>query len=126
MTSTKLKVTGIDLFSAGEFMGAEGTETITLSDPIGGVYKKLVVKDDKLVGACLYGDTSDGAWYFRMVKDNHNISEIRDQMMFGTACIGTACIGATGMENNAIDGQQGLGTLGAQPSGEAELTEVNT
>ena len=47
-------------------------------------------------------------------------------MMFGTACIGTACIGATGMENNAIDGQQGLGTLGAQPSGEAELTEVNT
>ena len=126
VTSTKLKVTGIDLFSAGEFMGAEGTETITLSDPIGGVYKKLVVKDDKLVGACLYGDTSDGAWYFRMVKDNHNISEIRDQMMFGTACIGTACIGATGMENNAIDGQQGLGTLGAQPSGEAELTEVNT
>ena len=62
VTSTKLKVTGIDLFSAGEFMGADGTETITLSDPIGGVYKKLVIKDDILVGACLYGDTADGGW----------------------------------------------------------------
>jgi len=87
VTSTKLKVTGIDLFSAGEFMGAEGTETITLRDPIGGVYKKLVVKDDKLVGACLYGDTADGAWYFNMVKDNQNISTIRDQLMFGANCL---------------------------------------
>ncbi|MET3441150.1 NAD(P)H-dependent nitrite reductase large subunit, partial [Variovorax paradoxus] len=57
LTSTKLKVTGIDLFSAGEFMGGEGTEEIVMSDPFGGVYKKLVIKDDKLVGACLYGDT---------------------------------------------------------------------
>ncbi|MDO9283578.1 MAG: FAD-dependent oxidoreductase, partial [Aquabacterium sp.] len=59
-TSTKLKVTGIDLFSAGNFMGGkldEGYEEIVMSDPFGGVYKKLVIKDDKLVGACLYGDT---------------------------------------------------------------------
>ena len=69
VTSTKLKVTGIDLFSAGDFMGGEGTENITLSDPIGGVYKKLVIKDDKLVGACLYGDTADGAWYFRLLRE---------------------------------------------------------
>ena len=68
VTSTKLKVTGIDLFSAGDFIGGEGTETITLSDPIGGVYKKLVIKDDVLVGACLYGDTADGGWYFRQVR----------------------------------------------------------
>ncbi|MES2052412.1 MAG: FAD-dependent oxidoreductase, partial [Pseudomonadota bacterium] len=60
LTSTKLKVTGIDLFSAGEFMGGEGTEEIVMSDPFGGVYKKLVLKDDKLIGACLYGDTVDG------------------------------------------------------------------
>ena len=59
--STKLKVTGIDLFSAGDFMGGEGTEAIVLSDPIHGVYKKLVLKGDKLVGACLYGDTAHRA-----------------------------------------------------------------
>jgi nitrite reductase (NADH) large subunit len=88
VTSTKLKVTGIDLFSAGEFMGAEGTETITLSDPIGGVYKKLVIKDDVLVGACLYGDTADGGWYFRQIRENHNVSEIRDHLMFGENAIG--------------------------------------
>ncbi|QJP10522.1 nitrite reductase large subunit NirB [Pseudomonas multiresinivorans] len=88
VTSTKLKVTGIDLFSAGEFMGGEGTETITLSDPIGGVYKKLVIKDDVLVGACLYGDTTDGGWYFRQIRENHNVAEIRDHLMFGESNIG--------------------------------------
>ncbi|PAU89049.1 nitrite reductase large subunit [Pseudomonas sp. WN033] len=88
ITSTKLKVTGIDLFSAGEFMGDDSTEQITLSDPIGGVYKKLVIKDDILVGACMYGDTADGGWYFRMVKERHNIREIRDHLMFGENAIG--------------------------------------
>ncbi|MFV3414604.1 nitrite reductase large subunit NirB [Pseudomonas nitroreducens] len=88
VTSTKLKVTGIDLFSAGQFMGGEGTETITLSDPIGGVYKKLVIKDDVLVGACLYGDTADGGWYFRQIRENHNVAQIRDHLMFGESSIG--------------------------------------
>ncbi|MDV6794769.1 NAD(P)/FAD-dependent oxidoreductase [Pseudomonas aeruginosa] len=83
VTSTKLKVTGIDLFSAGDFIGGEGSETITLSDPIGGVYKKLVIKDDVLVGACLYGDTADGGWYFRQIRENHNVAQIRDHLMFG-------------------------------------------
>ena len=59
LTSTKLKVTGIDLFSAGNFVGGEGFEEIILSDPKGGVYKKIVLKDDKLVGACLYGVASE-------------------------------------------------------------------
>ncbi|MDM8350704.1 nitrite reductase large subunit NirB [Pseudomonas sp. sp1636] len=90
VTSTKLKVTGIDLFSAGEFMGVEGSETITLSDPIGGVYKKLVIKDDVLVGACLYGDTADGGWYFRQIRENHNIGQIRDHLMFGESTTGDA------------------------------------
>jgi nitrite reductase (NADH) large subunit len=78
-----LKVTGIDLFSAGDYMGGEGTETITLTDPISGVYKKLVIKDDVLVGACLYGDTADGGWYFRQILEHQVIGEIRDQLMFG-------------------------------------------
>ena len=88
LTSTKLKVTGIDLFSAGDFMGGEGTEEIVLSDPFGGVYKKLVLKDDKLVGACLYGDTVDGSWYFKLLREGRNIGDIRDKLMFGESNIG--------------------------------------
>ena len=88
VTSTKLKVTGIDLFSAGEFLGGEGTEEILLSDPIGGVYKKLVLKENKLVGACLYGDTVDGSWYFNLLREGKDISEIRDTLMFGEANTG--------------------------------------
>ena len=87
-TSTKLKVTGIDLFSAGDFMGGDGTEEIVLSDPFGGVYKKLVLKDDKLVGACLYGDTTDGAWYFGLVREGRTVSDLRDKLMFGENHLG--------------------------------------
>ena len=88
LTSTKLKVTGIDLFSAGEFMGGEGCEEIVMSDPFGGVYKKLVIKDDKLVGACLYGDTVDGSYYFKLLREGKNVAEIRDKLMFGESNIG--------------------------------------
>jgi nitrite reductase (NADH) large subunit len=87
-TSTKLKVTGIDLFSAGDFMGGDGTEEIVMSDPFGGVYKKLVIKDDKLVGACLYGDTVDGSWYFKLLREGRSVSDIRDKLMFGESNIG--------------------------------------
>ncbi len=87
-TSTKLKVTGIDLFSAGDFMGGEGCEEIVMSDPYGGVYKKLVIKDDKLIGACMYGDTVDGSWYFKLLREGRKISDIRDKLMFGESNIG--------------------------------------
>ena len=88
LTSTKLKVTGIDLFSAGNFMGGEGTEEIVMSDPGGGVYKKLVIQDDKLVGACLYGDTVDGSWYFKLLREGRSLADIRDKLMFGESNIG--------------------------------------
>lgn len=91
LTSTKLKVTGIDLFSAGDFQGGEGTEEIVLSDPYadgGGVYKKLVIKDDKLVGACLYGDTVDGSWYFKLLREGRSVADIRDKLMFGESNLG--------------------------------------
>ncbi|MDP2829043.1 MAG: nitrite reductase large subunit NirB [Sulfuricellaceae bacterium] len=88
VTSTKLKVTGIDLFSAGNFGGSEHTEDIVLSDPVGGVYKKLVIQDNKLVGACLYGDTVDGAWYFQLLREGRDISELRDHLMFGQSHLG--------------------------------------
>ena len=86
--STKLKVTGIDLFSAGDFGGGDGTEEIVLADPSNGVYKKLVVKDDRLIGGVLYGDTVDGAWYFRLLREGRNIGDIRDRLMFGEANLG--------------------------------------
>jgi nitrite reductase (NADH) large subunit len=86
--STKLKVTGIDLFSAGDFMGGDDCEEIVMSDPFGGVYKKLVIKGDKLVGACLYGDTVDGSWYFKLLREGRSIGDIRDRLMFGESNIG--------------------------------------
>jgi nitrite reductase (NADH) large subunit len=90
LTSTRLKVTGIDLFSAGTFMGGDGAEEIVLSDPAAGVYKKLVVRDDKLVGACLYGDTVDGSYYFRLLREGRPIRDIRDKLLAGASGLGDA------------------------------------
>jgi len=81
--STKLKVTGIDLFSAGSFMSSENTQDIVLRDPIRGIYKKLVLQGDVLVGACLYGDIQDGSWYFDLIKQGQDISAQRDTLVFG-------------------------------------------
>ena len=81
--STKLKVTGINLFSAGDFMGGDDTEEIVLSDPFSGAYKKLVIRGDKLVGACLYGDTEDGSQYFQLIREGRSIAAHRDRLMFG-------------------------------------------
>ena len=86
--STKLKVTGIDVFSAGDFTGDETTEEIVLSDRQGGVYKKLVLKDNRIAGAVLYGDTADGAWYYQLMKDRQDIHELRDHLMFGQSHLG--------------------------------------
>jgi len=88
LTSTKLKVTGVDLFSAGNFAGGDGTEDIVLADPSAGVYKKLVLKDDKLIGAVLYGDTVDGAWYFKLLREGTNVGPLRDRLMFGESNLG--------------------------------------
>ena len=88
VTSTKLKVTGIDLFSAGDFIGGKDTEEIVLNDAAGGVYKKLVIKDDRLVGGVMYGDTADGPWYFQLLKDGRDIHDIRDHLIFGQSLVG--------------------------------------
>jgi nitrite reductase (NADH) large subunit len=69
-------------------MGGEGCEEIMLSDPYGGVYKKLILKDDKLIGACLYGDTVDGTWYFNMLREGKDVAQIRDSLMFGESHLG--------------------------------------
>jgi nitrite reductase (NADH) large subunit len=86
--STKLKVTGIDVFSVGDFGGGDDSEEIVLSDPGAGVYRKLVLRDDRLVGGVLYGDTSDGAWYLKLLRDGTNVAEMRDRLMFGETNVG--------------------------------------
>ncbi len=88
VTSTKLKVTGIDLFSAGDFHGDESTEEMVLQDPGRGVYKKVVIKDNRIKGAVMYGDTIDGSWYFQLMRDNTDISGFRDNLLFGQAHLG--------------------------------------
>ena len=90
VTSTKLKVTGIDLFSAGDFTGGADTEEIVLHDAVGGVYKKLVIRNDRIVGSVMYGDTVDGAWFFQLMRDGQSVAEIRDHLMFGQAHLGNA------------------------------------
>jgi nitrite reductase (NADH) large subunit len=84
-TATKLKVTGIHLFSIGDFQGDAHCESLCFSDPAIGIYKKLVLKADKLVGAVLYGDTADGVWYQQLLEQETNISALRDGLIFGRA-----------------------------------------
>jgi len=88
--STKLKVTGVDLFSAGDFSGGADTEEIVLHDAVGGVYKRLVLRDNKVIGGVLYGDTVDGAYYFQLLRDKQDIHEIRDHLMFGQSHLGNS------------------------------------
>ena len=85
VTSTKLKVSGIDVFSAGDFSGGDGCEDIVLRDASRGVYKRVIVKDDRIVGAVLYGDTADGSWYFDLLKKQKDVSDLRDLLIFGQA-----------------------------------------
>jgi len=85
VTSTKLKVSGIDVFSAGDFSGGDGAEDIVMRDAARGVYKRVIVKDDRIVGAVLYGDTADGNWYFDLLKKQEDISDLRDLLIFGQA-----------------------------------------
>jgi len=84
-TSTKLKVTGIDLFSAGDHLGSAGTHSLWLRDPVGGSYKKLVLQGERLVGACLFGDTTDGPWYLALIREGRNVAALRDALLFGQA-----------------------------------------
>jgi nitrite reductase (NADH) large subunit len=95
VTSTKLKVTGIDLFSAGDFTGGDGTEDMIFKDGARGVYKRLVIKGNRVAGAVLYGDTVDGSWYFQLMKDGTDISHMRDSLLFGQAHIGDSGHGST-------------------------------
>ncbi len=91
-TATKLKVTGVDLYSAGDFAEAEGREEIVYRDATKGVYKRLVIEDNRIIGVVMYGDTADGTWFFGLLKDKTDISEMRDTLIFGPAFAGGAAL----------------------------------
>ena len=85
--ATNLKVSGVNVFSAGDFLGSEGTEEIVLTDPGFGSYKKFIVSDGRLVGAVLFGDTADGLWYLELIRSGASIAAFRDDLAFGRALV---------------------------------------
>ncbi|MCB2058884.1 MAG: nitrite reductase large subunit NirB [Novosphingobium sp.] len=99
VTSTKLKVSGIDVFSAGDFSGGDDCEDIVMRDAARGIYKRVVVKENKLIGAVLYGDTTDGNWYFDLLKKGEDVSDTREALIFGQAF---ASGGALADPNSAV------------------------
>jgi nitrite reductase (NADH) large subunit len=85
VVATNLKVSGVSVFSAGDFIGTDGSEAIMLNDPRRGVYKKLVIADGRLAGAVLIGETQDALWYLDLIRSRDQVATIRAQMMFGRA-----------------------------------------
>ncbi|MFH2017548.1 MAG: nitrite reductase large subunit NirB [Pseudomonadota bacterium] len=89
-TPTKLKVTGIDLYSLGDFADGDDREEIILRDASAGVYKRVVLKENRIIGTVLFGETGDGAWFNDLKKKETDISEMRDTLIFGQAFQGGA------------------------------------
>jgi nitrite reductase (NADH) large subunit len=83
VVATNLKVSGVSVFSAGDFTGADGSEAIVLNDIRHGTYKKLVISGGRLTGAVLVGDVADALWYLELIRDRKPVVGIRSQMMFG-------------------------------------------
>ena len=112
VTSTKLKVTGIDLFSAGDFTGDANTEELVFQDASRGVYRKLVVQDNRIKGAVMYGDTIDGTWYFDLMRDETDISDFRENLLFGQAHLGDSGHGDDNRVVSMSDGAEICGCNG--------------
>lgn len=108
--STKLKVTGCDLFSAGDFAEGEGREDIVFRDPARGVYKRLVLENNIVIGAVFYGDTTDSSWFFGLIRDKTDISEMRETLIFGP-----------NMQGASVDPMQAVAALPA----DAEICGCN-
>jgi NAD(P)H-dependent nitrite reductase large subunit/NAD(P)H-dependent nitrite reductase small subunit len=83
LPATQLKVAGIELYSAGDFGATDGAEALVLQDHRNGIYKRLVIRDNKLRGAVLYGDAKHGSWYFELMSDGRDIGGMRDTLLFG-------------------------------------------
>lgn len=101
--STRLKISGIDLFSAGDYLGDETTEELILLDEKVGVYKKLVIYDNKIIGIVLYGDTMDASWYLKMLKEHTDVSELRTKLLFGKMALGDSGHGGNDVNSMSDD-----------------------
>jgi len=101
LSGARLKVTGIDMFSAGEFQGGEGTEEIVFHDAARGVRKRLVLRGGRLVGAVLYGDAADAAWYLELMTAGADISAIRDRLLLGRAAAGAPAASVAALPDDA-------------------------
>jgi len=88
--STRLKITGVDVFSAGNFHGSAETDVIEYLDRSGGIYKKLVVEDNKITGAVMFGDTADGPSFFNMLQEGRDISARRSSLLFDQSVLGNS------------------------------------
>ncbi len=84
-TATRLKVSGVELYSAGDIVGGEDSEDLVLRDPRRGIYKRLVLQQGRLAGAVLYGDVQDGPWYFELIQNGTPIGAMRNRLLFGKA-----------------------------------------
>jgi nitrite reductase (NADH) large subunit len=93
--ATKLKVTGINLFSAGDFADAKDREEIVLRDAARGIYRRLVLKGNRIIGAVMYGDTSDSAWFFELLKSGADIAPMRETLIFGPSFAGGSPVDPT-------------------------------
>ncbi|MNU67314.1 Nitrite reductase [NAD(P)H] [compost metagenome] len=83
VVSTKLKVSGVNVFSAGQFVDSAETRSFRIQDDFDHVYKKIVVQDGKLIGAVLFGDTSDGSKLFSMIRAGQDISGQEKELVLG-------------------------------------------
>jgi nitrite reductase (NADH) large subunit len=94
VTGTRLKVTGVEMFSAGDFLGGADTEEVVFRDPYRGVYRRLVLRDGRIGGVVLYGDAQDSGWYFNLLKEAQPLGALRDVVIFGQAVAQAAAGGA--------------------------------
>ena len=104
--STRLKITGVDVFSAGALMAADETDDeITLRDDGQGLYKKIILRDGRLVGVVLYGDATDGQWYLQLMRDKADVSALRDRLVFGRALAEGGANKPAGPDFSAMPGE---------------------
>lgn len=101
--STRLKISGVDLFSAGDYLGDETTEELILLDEKVGVYKKLVIYENKIIGIVLYGDTADASWYLKLLKEQTDISDLRTKILFGKSALGDSGHGGNDVNSMSDD-----------------------
>ena len=111
-TPTKLKVTGVNLYSVGDFAEGPDREDIVLRDAMRGTYKRVILKEDKVIGAVLYGDVADATWYNEMLKSGENIAEMRETLIFGQAYQGGGAIDPLAMVAGLADDAEICGCNG--------------